>query len=118
MISVAKQSLGSRRTNSRLGKSYEELVRANVDAVKVTLEGSFSSNKVPLLSDAIVAALVDETHRSGRRIIAHGPITKHYIEMGIDEFVHLTAQPTDDRGPQGQSTRAWNTSPIVDASLE
>jgi len=73
-----------------------ELVRANVDAVKVTLENRFPVNpKVQLLPDAVLAALVDETHRSGRRIIAHAPITKHFVEMGIDEFVHLYGTATE-----------------------
>src|SRR5262249_13092082 len=65
-----------------------ELVRANTDAVKFTLEDRFPP-KVQLRSDALVAALVEETHRTGRRLIAHAPITKHFIDMGIDEFVHL-----------------------------
>ena len=72
-----------------------ELVRANVDAVKVTLEDRFVNPKVQLLPDAVLAALVDETHRSGRRIIAHAPITKHFVEMGIDEFVHLFGTATE-----------------------
>jgi imidazolonepropionase-like amidohydrolase len=68
-----------------------ELVRAKVDAIKVTLENRIAGvSGVPLLSDALVAALVDEVHRSGRRIIAHAPITKHYAEIGFDEFVHMT----------------------------
>jgi imidazolonepropionase-like amidohydrolase len=67
-----------------------ELARANVDFVKVTLDNTVGvAAKAPLLSDAVVAALVDETHRSGRRIIAHAPITRHYAEMGFDEFVHM-----------------------------
>jgi enamidase len=73
-----------------------ELVRANVDAIKVTLDNNIPAvSKVPQLSDAVVAALVDEAHRNGRRIIAHAPITKHYAEIGFDEFVHAEAEPSE-----------------------
>ena len=70
-----------------------ELARAKVDAVKVVVDDLFA--KVPALSDEVVAALVDETHRSGLRIIAHVSVAKdvatanRLIELGVDEFVHL-----------------------------
>ena len=50
--------------------------------------------KVPALSDEVVAALVDETHRAGLRVIAHvsvvkaASIVKRLVELGLDEFVH------------------------------
>src|SRR5262245_19398900 len=70
-----------------------ELAGAKVDAVKVTLDNSIPSVRgVPLLSDAVVAALVDETHRNGRRIIAHvmtdAAATERFATIGFDEFVH------------------------------
>ena len=82
-----------------------ELARAKVDAVKVVIDDFFA--KVPALSDEVVAALVDETHRSGLRIIAHVSVakdvstTKRLVELGLDEFVHLpinyvnTADPAE-----------------------
>ena len=70
-----------------------ELARAKVDAVKVVIDDFFG--KVPALSDAVISALVDETHRTGLRIIAHVSVTKDVatarglLELGFDEFVHL-----------------------------
>jgi hypothetical protein len=70
-----------------------ELVGAKVDAVKVTLENRIGSiRKIPLFSDAVVAALVDETRRSGLRIITHlmtepTATTERLAGMGFDEFV-------------------------------
>jgi hypothetical protein len=49
-------------------QAVRELARAKVNAVKVVIDDLFA--KVPALSDEVVAALVDETHRSGLRIIA------------------------------------------------
>ena len=40
-----------------------ELARAKVDAVKVVVDDVIV--KVPALSDAVMSALVDETHRTG-----------------------------------------------------
>jgi imidazolonepropionase-like amidohydrolase len=69
-----------------------ELARAKVDAVKVVVDDIYG--KVPALSDAVISALVDETHRTGLRIIAHVSVAKDVatarglIELGVDEFVH------------------------------
>jgi imidazolonepropionase-like amidohydrolase len=74
-------------------QAVRELARAKVDAVKVVVDDVFA--KVPPLSDALVAALVDETHRNGLRIIAHVSVTddvstaKRLAELGLDEFAHL-----------------------------
>jgi enamidase len=75
-------------------KVVGELVLANVNAVKVTIDNSIGSVRdVPILSDAVLAALVENTHRSGRRIIAHvltDPTTTERIaKIGFDEFVHM-----------------------------
>jgi imidazolonepropionase-like amidohydrolase len=70
-----------------------ELASAKVDAVKVVTDDFFG--KVPALSDAVISALVYETHRAGIPIIAHVSvakdvaITRRLIEMGVDEFAHL-----------------------------
>ena len=77
-----------------------ELSRAKVDAVKVVVDDVYG--KVPALSDAVISALVDETHRTGLRIIAHVSVAKdvaiarRLIELGVDEFVHLFV--SDRRG--------------------
>jgi enamidase len=69
-----------------------ELARAKVDAVKVVVDDLIT--KVPALSDAVISALVDETHRAGLRIIGHVSVTKdvatarRLLELGLDEFVH------------------------------
>lgn len=74
-------------------QAVRELAGAKVDAVKVVIDDVIG--KVPPLSDAVVAALVDETHRSGLRIIAHVSVTKDVSTakrlggLGLDEFVHL-----------------------------
>jgi enamidase len=71
-----------------------DLVLAKVNAAKVTIDNSIASvRNVPLLSDAVLAALVEDTHRSGRRIIAHvltdAATTERLAKMGFDEFVHM-----------------------------
>ena len=77
-----------------------ELSRAKVDAVKLVVDDFYG--KVPALSDAVISALVDETHRTGLRIIAHVSVAKdvdiarRLIELGVDEFVHLFV--SDRRG--------------------
>ena len=69
-----------------------ELARAKVNAVKVVIDDVIG--KVPALSDQLVAALVDETHRAGLRVIAHvsvvkaASMTKRLVELGLDEFAH------------------------------
>lgn len=74
-------------------QAVRELARAKVDAVKVVIDDVLA--KGPRLSDALVAALVDETHRSGLRIVAHVSLTngvstaKRLAELGLDEFVHI-----------------------------
>jgi imidazolonepropionase-like amidohydrolase len=79
-----------------------ELSRAKVDAVKVVVDDVFG--KVPALSDALISALVDETHRAGLRIIAHVSVTKdvamarRLIELGVDEFAHFLV--SSQRGPR------------------
>jgi imidazolonepropionase-like amidohydrolase len=75
-------------------KVVRDLVLAKVNAVKVTIDNSIASvRNVPLLSDAVLAALVEDTHRSGRRIIAHvitdAATTERLAKMGFDEFVHM-----------------------------
>jgi len=70
-----------------------ELSRAKVDAVKLVVDDFYG--KVPALSDAVISALVDETHRTGLRVVAHVSVTKdvdiarRLIELGVDEFAHL-----------------------------
>jgi enamidase len=77
----------------------QELARAKVDSVKVVVDDYFG--KVPL-SEAVISALVDETHRSGLRIIAHASVTndvasaRRLLELGVDEFVHFLV--ADRRG--------------------
>jgi imidazolonepropionase-like amidohydrolase len=74
-------------------QAVRQLARAKVDAVKVIVDDLFT--KAPPLSDALVAALIDETHRNGLRIIAHVTVTddvsraKRLAELGLDEFAHL-----------------------------
>jgi enamidase len=108
-----------RQTGFRVIESEEqarqvvrELSRARVDAVKVVIDDYFG--KVPALSEAVISALVDETHRVGLRIIAHVSVTKdvaarRLLELGVDEFVHLSVSgrngarfallPINDLGP-------------------
>jgi enamidase len=70
-----------------------ELSRAKVDAVKLIVDDYY--RKVPRLSDAMISALADETHRTGLPIIAHVSvatdvdIARRLIELGVDEFAHL-----------------------------
>src|SRR5262245_6954725 len=70
-----------------------ELSRAKVDAVKLVVDDFYG--KVPALSNAVISALVDETHRTGLRVTAHVSVTKdvdiarRLIELGVDEFAHL-----------------------------
>jgi enamidase len=76
-----------------------ELARAKVDAIKVVVDDVYG--KVPALSDAVISALVDETHRTGLRVIVHVSVAKdaiarRLIEWGVDEFVHLFV--SDRRG--------------------
>jgi imidazolonepropionase-like amidohydrolase len=74
-------------------QAVRQLARAKVDAVKVVVDDFFT--KAPPLSDALVGALIDETHRNGLRIIAHVTVTddvsraKRLAELGLDEFAHL-----------------------------
>ena len=76
-----------------------ELSRAKVDAVKVVVDDFFGKVR---LSDVLISALVDETHRTGLRIIAHVSVTndvasaRGLIELGVDEFVHFSV--SDRRG--------------------
>jgi enamidase len=81
-----------------------ELSRAKVDAVKVVVDDVIV--KVPALSDAVMSALVDETHRAGLRIIAHVSVAndvaraRGLIELGVDEFVHIPINDLGAWGPQ------------------
>jgi enamidase len=93
-----RQGLAREPSNEEQARRIvRELADAKVDAVKVTLENSRGFANVPLPSDAIVAALVDEAHRSGLRIIAHigtDPdtgffLTERFGGVGFDEFVHM-----------------------------
>jgi imidazolonepropionase-like amidohydrolase len=90
-----------------------ELSRAKVDAVKVVVDDYFG--KVPPLSDAVISALVDETHRAGLRILAHVAVTKDVVtarrllELGVDEFVHLSVS--------GRNGARFALVPINDLSL-
>jgi hypothetical protein len=60
-----------------------------VNAVKIVVDDVIG--KVPALSDQLVAALVDEAHRNGLRIVAHVSVkddvstTKRLVELGLDE---------------------------------
>ena len=73
-------------------EAVREIARAKVNAVKIVVDDVIT--KVPPLSDAILGALIDETHRHGLRIVAHVSVvndvafTKRLIELGLDEFVH------------------------------
>jgi imidazolonepropionase-like amidohydrolase len=93
-------------------QAVRELARAKVDAVKIVVDDRLP--KIPRLSDSIVAALVDEAHRSELRAIAHmahGMVVadisaaRRLIELGLDEFVHppffgATAEPVPDEVSQ------------------
>jgi enamidase len=84
-------------------KVVRELALANVNAVKVTIDNSIASvREVPLLSDAVLAALVEDTHRSGRLIIAHvltdAATTERLAKIGFDEFVHMPVISTPSDG--------------------
>ena len=75
-------------------KVVRDLVLGQVDAVKVTIDNSIAAvRNVPLLSDGVLASLVEETHRNGRRVIAHiltdAVTTERLATMGFDEFVHM-----------------------------
>src|SRR5262245_15809619 len=80
-----------------------ELARAKVDAVKVVVDDVFG--KVPALSDAVISALVNETHRAGLRIIVHLSVAqdvaaaKRMIGLGLDEFVHLPVNYVNTADP-------------------
>jgi imidazolonepropionase-like amidohydrolase len=83
------------RNEEQARQAVRELARAKVDAVKIVIDDRFPD--IPPLSDSIVAALVDEAHRSGLRAIAHmGHVmvvadistARRLIELGLDEFVH------------------------------
>jgi enamidase len=71
-----------------------EVARAKVNAVKLVIDDVIG--RVPALSDQVVAALVDEAHRAGLRVIVHMTVrnaalmTKRLVELGVDEFVHPT----------------------------
>ena len=73
-------------------QAVHELTRAKVNAVKVVIDDKIG--RAPALSEQVVAALVDESHRAGLRVIAHVsiakalPATQRLAELGLDEFVH------------------------------
>jgi imidazolonepropionase-like amidohydrolase len=84
-------------TEEHARKTVRELVRAKVDAVKVTVDNTNPPVQVPVLPDAIVAALVEETHRSGRRILGHvsdAAAIGRLADLGVDEFVHMPSIPS------------------------
>ncbi len=74
-------------------EAVRDIARAKVNAVKIVVDDLIAA-KVPPLSDPIIGALIDETHRLGLRIVAHVSVakdvafTKRLIELGLDEFVH------------------------------
>jgi enamidase len=72
-------------------QAVRELAPSNVDAVKVAAAGGPAGG--PPLSDAVVAALVDEARRSKRRIIAHvlgnASTVQRFAAVGFDELVHM-----------------------------
>jgi len=73
-------------------EAVRDIARAKVNAVKIVVDDVIA--KVPPLSDPILGALIDETHRLGLRIVAHVSVanevalSKRLIELGLDEFVH------------------------------
>jgi imidazolonepropionase-like amidohydrolase len=66
-----------------------ELTEARgVDQLKVVIDHGQS----PAPSRALLAAIVDETHRTGRRIVAHASGTERTSDQlgtGVDELVHM-----------------------------
>ena len=98
--SFCRQGTREIESEQQARQVVRELSRAKVDAVKVVVDDVYG--KVPALSDAVISALVDETHRTGLRIIAHVSVAKdvaiarRLIELGVDEFVHLFV--SDRRG--------------------
>jgi imidazolonepropionase-like amidohydrolase len=99
-----RQTVALEVENEEQGRqAVRQLARAKVDAVKVVVDDVFT--KVPPLSDALVAALIDETHRNGLRIIAHVSVTddvstaKRLAELGLDEFAHLPINLRNLPGP-------------------
>ena len=112
-------------------QAVRELARAKVDAVKIVIDDRF----VPPLSDSIVAALVDEAHRSELRAITHMAhvmvaadisTARRLIELGLDEFVHppffgAAAEPVPDEVSQlanmlnGRRVPVTTTASVFDA---
>jgi imidazolonepropionase-like amidohydrolase len=79
----------------------QQVTSAKVDAVKVVVDDIVVN--VPPLSDAVLAAVIDQAHRAGVRCIVHLSVMKNgifaakrLIDMGVDEFVHTPiAQAAD-----------------------
>jgi imidazolonepropionase-like amidohydrolase len=86
-------------------QAVQELVAAKVNAVKMVVDDTIV--KIPPLPDAVVAAIVDETHRRGLRIIAHVSVrndvstTRQLIGLGLDELVHLPIDVLNTPEPAG-----------------
>jgi enamidase len=102
-------------------QAVQELARAKVDAVKIVIDDRFPN--IPPLPDAIVAALVDEAHRSQLRAIAHVLVVpdistaRRVIDMGLDEFVHppfnLGAEPVPAEVSQLANALSSRKIPVV-----
>jgi imidazolonepropionase-like amidohydrolase len=72
-------------------------VGRGIDQLKVVIEHASS----PTPAAAVLAALVDESHRSGRPVIAHasgGMKTSDLVGAGFDELVHVPWSGLDDAG--------------------
>jgi len=92
----------SPETPEEAREAIRELKSANVDAVKfVYSDNTYALSKPnPMLSSAVMAAIVDEAHNQGLKAYVHAPILKYAKEVlraGGDGLVHgIISDPIDE----------------------
>lgn len=75
-------------------------VQAGVDQVKIVVDSILGPVRFAPLSSDVVRAIVDEAHRSQRRVVAHAldaGIMLELASLGVDEFIHVPERGTPDQ---------------------
>lgn len=81
--------------------AVKNLKSAGVDAIKVMYDdlGWASSQRVPVMSNDVLTAVVTEAHREGLKVFAHVPMldrAKDVLRAGVDGLLHgIVDKPVD-----------------------
>jgi imidazolonepropionase-like amidohydrolase len=107
MVTVQGDTLGggngglTPRDAAQAAAAVRELKAAGVDAIKVMRDDFswFSTQRLPLMPIAVLAALVDEAHRQKLKVFVHAPRlaqAREALRAGVDGLLHgIVDEPID-----------------------